>query len=316
MSATILLIDSNPAVQAIASLALSQLEINLQTLASRKFALAKIQEIKPDLVLFAHDDEQAAESFKLCSQLRQDNELESVAFILMVRAETAKAISKEAKSVGVTELLKKPFKSDQLKNTVERVLGLGSASAENGGEVLIILTNPLTQKVLRTILEKRNIGLSICESLGEAHAILEHKSFAATLFEPSTIDNANNFSWVKPEQMGTVFAITNEGEELENIPAETPIRVIKRPLSFAAIQDALDFLIGEQIDYGARQADEPLEPEEQAILAARISASVFELLLNQRALRARNWKSAGTLARDELMRVCAQFDALASRLKA
>lgn len=324
MEPLVLLIDSNPAVQAIASLALSQLNLSVQTLASRHNAFARIAEIKPQLILFAHDDNDPSLSFNLCKQLKQDATLRSIPFVLLVRAEDAPSVQATAKSAGISDVLLKPFKSDQLQNAVQRLLGLGSDSVSDNGEVLLVATDPLLQKLLKVVIERNQIGLSICETTQEANDMAEQKNFAATLFEASLcqISQSKNqqsnpqsgisydCSWINPNNMGKLAVIYKEGESVSDMTTQHAIYELKRPLSYSKLCDTFDFLFSVQPHPQEETHKQPLEPEEQSILAARISASIFELLLNQNSLRSRDWESASDLTKNEVLRVCDQFQKL------
>ncbi len=315
MSSIILLIDPNPAVQAIASLALSSLDVQVQTLASRKSAFKKIVQLKPDLVFYAHDDEHPEESLKLFAQIKGHSEVLDTPFVLMVRAETLKKIAPVVIKKGITELLKKPFKSEQLRNTVERILGLSTESSSDGSEVLLVIDDPLIQSIFSKLLNKYGLSLSVCETLYEAQSILEQRNFVATIFNSSVIGNGQEFSKLGSSQMGRVLVVCDKDASVDASYGDISIRPIERPLSFNSLKSSIDFLLVksnyEEPDVGLGS----LGPEEQSILAARVGASVFELLLNQHSFRERNWEAAGKLVRDELLRVCAQFDALSSQMR-
>ena len=323
MEPTVLLIDPNPAVQAIASLALSQLSLNVQTLSSRQNALSHILEIKPRMVLFAHDDDSPDLSFNLCRQIRQDKNLKNTIFILLVRAEDAQSVQAPAKSAEVTDVIIKPFKSDQLQNAVQRLLGLGAEEVSENGNLLLVTKDSLLQKLFKVLAEKNQLGLSICETTQEAARFAEQKSFAATLFDITTCktatssnissQNAIDLSWIMQNNMGKLAVIYKDKDSILDVTKQHPIYELKRPLSYKKLCDTFDFLFSIKTQAQEEHSKQPLETEEQSILAAKISASVFELLLTQNSLRSRDWQSASETVKNEVLRVCDQFQKLSER---
>ena len=93
------------------------------------------------------------------------------------------------------------------------------------------------------------------------------------------------------------------GKLSEALPQQTEI--LERPLSVAKLKHALESFLSENTEDEFEPS--PLESGEQALLAARISAAVYERLLTFEGLKNRNWDEACSAINVEALRICREY---------
>lgn len=305
MLPTVLVLDGNAGLQALASLTLTNCGLNVRTLSSGKIAQEVIAKVSPQIIVCGHDlaDGNALE---ICKSVKQKKAATKTGFILLAPLEEAKAIAPEAEISGVDEILIRPFRSEQLQAAVERVLQKLAAPKEKLQQHLVITSHRMLQRSLEKIFRKHGILCTICGSLEEVLRLPKSSQFALTLVDQN---QAEDLYWFSAKQMGALVVFTDKDQTSFNVAKGTRLRLIPHPLSLHKLEEALSDLIPPRAESGPADGLS-LEPRETALLAARISAAVYETLLNQSPLKRGNWKGAADLAHSEVIRVCKQLERL------
>lgn len=301
MKPTVLLLDENSAVQAIVSLTLNQLGAEVKTLTKLKNLSSVIRRLKPQLILCASDME-GLDPFSLASTLKKHPTTQNIRIIVLSPSDQVAELGKKVEDQELFGILSKPFQSDQLTRLVQRVL----TSEESKPSLLMLLGDHFLQKLLVRLFEKQNFNYQLCISADEIANAVKHFSYSVIVVEWDAVEDLN---WFDPDTMGELVLIIPSETQLKSINRKENVHIITRPLTYEKLSDAFGRLVpldmevtgfkGKQLDYGA-----------QAMLAARITASIFERLVSHNALRDGDWDTAGTAAREELIRVCSEFEAL------
>ena len=297
----VLVIDPNPAVQAIASLALSQIGVTVKTLASGKNALEQIRKVRPAVILCSKDVP-GLDPFTLCKELksvagRGKNSEPTPAFVLMAPGDTVQSLLASAESARINEILAKPFKSDELRAVVQRLLS--TLPQEGGVQALIVTKDSLLEKLFAKLLKNRRTTLQLCSSAEEAAIQLKQHEFALTVLDHASV---NDFSWCESKRLGRVLVITTP--TAQKLPAG--LAAVSRPLNYAKLEDVFSQVLPEE-QMPQKKAAAGLNLTAQAKLAAKISAGVFERLIEGQALRSGSWDEVGALVQEETVKICKTF---------
>ena len=297
MKNTVLLIEANPAIQTMASLTLNTQGVEVIVAATTALASKALLEHQPEIVICSTDIEKV-DPLKLCKKCK--SELNSAFILLAAKGETT-TLAQKAQKAGVDNILAKPFNSQQLAAVVGKVLE--QIRNPDATEVLLIISDPLLREVLNRIIKKRGGKPSICATTYEALIAVEKISFGATISES---DTCSDLSWYKAKKMGQLIAVKDKDEDIFETDK---FSLIERPLSVEKIDEIFETHIP-NLQAKNESTDVCLDPGEQALLAARISAAVYETLLHQIDLRNGNWIKAADATRDQVSKICYDFQRL------
>lgn len=298
-----LLIDNNQTVQALCQLALEQVGLSVDILPDGPSALTAAQKLKPDLVICSRETK-GIDPFIVCEQLKLA--APELKFILLASGQSASAISREAQGSGVDEVLLKPFKSEQLKQAAVRLLGgtdqkSPAKSAAVKPIIHLLLADSFHRRVLELFFDSRRVELKAVAP----EAVLDES--VPFVNQAAILDGQIALSLAAHTAKLRECTIIADHGSVAALRAQFPAAaVLVKPLTCESLVARFSKLYPEQ------QKDKPPAPlssTEQAVLCAKISASVYERLLSSRALRERNWNEAGENALEELMRICKKFDA-------
>jgi len=295
-----ILIDNNQTVQALAQLALEQVGISVEMVTDPSAALPLAQKIKPDLVI-CNRDVKGIDPFIVCEQLKLA--APNLKFILLASGQSASAIAREAQGSGIDEVLLKPFKSEQLKSAAQRLLGGATAGAAVPAEnplLYVLVSDPFYRRVLELFFDDRRVELKAIENGAFADGKFSFVNQSAILDSQAALSIPDQVVQLRESTIIADFDVIAE------MRAQFPVAaILPRPLTCEALVNRFNKIYPEK---PKDKAPPPLSPTEQAVLSAKISASVYERLLSSRALRERNWDEAGDSAVEELVRICKKFD--------
>ncbi len=310
----ILLIDKNQAIRAITSLTLNALDLEVIVFDEKLTFYQNVKKVNPALIICSYKEDNPEESLSFCKEIRNDKEFKDTIFLLTVKDEITKSLTIEAIKAGVTEILKKPFKSEQLKNIIEDLLEISENPKKDNENVLLVSKNELTQKILEKILTKHQINLYPAESINEASfSLSKHKFYTLIIDISKTEDEKESLKLIlkHKEELNSIILITKK-EVSFNVDFKN-LKIIKRPLSFSKLKESIKIL--DSKENLLPQENTPLTTEELSILAAKISSSIFEILLTQQSLKSKDWNMAANTIKSEAIRICSQFDALSKLRK-
>jgi DNA-binding response OmpR family regulator len=117
----ILIVDDDPDVLTAVKAALADMEAQVQTAGDGNAAVARAEEMQPDLVIL--DIMLPGKSgFLVLEKLRQGKPRNEGPRVIMITGNAGKRHKQYAEALGVDAYLNKPFRMDQLVEAVERLL--------------------------------------------------------------------------------------------------------------------------------------------------------------------------------------------------
>ena len=219
-------------------------------------------------------------------------------FVLLHPSKADKSTISRARKCKVSEIISKPFKSGELFEIISKIINKDDGLSKVGGKIGLKLKNPLLSDCLNKVLENCKINKEIVSE--ESSADISKLGLSAIFTD---VTQSSDLSWHSSSSMGQLFVIADENVDIdgENIPLHAT--VLFRPLEEQALLEQIKAYIDPSI---AKTKDEkhPLELGEQSMLAAKISAAVYQRLLNYDALKNRKWDEACTAIGIEALRVC------------
>lgn len=301
MSQTVLVIDSNSAVQAITALALNQTDCTVETLADGAQAYQKIQSLKPCVVLCAREIA-GVDPFELCRRVKAEQK--RTAFVLLAPADGMKNTSEKAKESDFDEVIFKPFKSNRLREVVTELMSRGDSPSAAPRAVLISCDDSLRERSLELLLKKN--GVPVLAAPPDAGA-----AGCVGIIE---LSSAPNFSAVDCEKLYVLAPEASASEARKRYPSAEHISL---PLNGPALLTALAELLPEQpaleiptpaaapnagcsSGNGASGSSHPAI-EGRAELAAALSARIFKRLLSEPATSTGAHEELARIVRDEVL---------------
>ena len=300
MKKIVLLIDTNTAVQAITSLALNRIGVQVEQVTEPSASAARIRDLRPHLVLCA-TDMKGLDAYELCDDLKADKTLHHIPFVILEGGEHTATEEQKSK---VDAILSKPFKSEQLRATVQELLDTSSQELAETDLVAIVVENSLVRTIVKRYVTQHATDVSVFESVEDYAAAANKDSFPLTVID---WDGKSSLDWFSPDKMGTLVVVSYDERIKDNSDLPPHVRIAQRPLSYQKLERAFQNFLPEPPD--ADDEDEaPLETNEQALLAAKISVAVFQRLLVQDALKNRSWEEASASVGAEALRVCLEIE--------
>lgn len=316
MGKTVLVIDKNSAVQAITSTALEPLGVNIQGVTDPSNLLNTIRSATPTpSVILASEDMPSFDPCELFIRIRRDKSLSKIKLVLLASGEISNKKESIAKKAGADAVISKPFRSAKLRSIIEDLL----REAENEGEdnpskdnpnkdnpsVALIIPTPPWGATFARLLEHRGLAATSFADTLAATEEAKIKPLRATIVEGK---HAGDYSWYNRTLFGDLVILYTSGANdttVAILPENS--RILQSPLSYQKIDLILSELFPESSELYTSER-EPLEPVEQAGLAAQLSAHLFELLLSSEALKERRWQELAHNVEEEMIRVCTEFD--------
>ncbi len=287
MVQTILVIDSNAAVQAITALALSETGCAIEQLTEGAQALDRIAKLNPVVVLVAKeitgvDPLQLPERMRAASPKSQ--------FVLLAPADGSTALEARANEAGFAAVLFKPFKSNRLREVVTKLLTPAVQVEPQRARTTVVLS--LRNKFLLSLFQRIFAGTNAEVLLerpasGDSATVVTIAEWQPDL--PLELVGSAKRIWLCTADQVDAARQANPSDE-----------IIKLPFGLAELSAALD---GQIAFAPAAPVSPAVAPVGTAHLAARISAAIYERLLLQPALGEKNWAAAAALASAETLRV-------------
>ncbi len=297
----VLVIDENPAVQAIATLALAPLGVKVLTVSSPQDGLRAAQEQAPAIIICPHEIV-ATDVIELCAQLKRVCPLSRL--LMLTSHRSLDSLRSDPALAAVDDFLAKPFKSERLRNAVSGLLNRTDAAVDRPDDLLIVISETLIARGVAQTVRALGFGAETVNTPSEAIRQIHLARFKGLIIDNRMLSGVTS---VLHDRIHDVIILRHEQEAGLQL-ADIRYRVVLRPVSVGKLRGALDSLFGNETAQGLRDQRE-LAREEQSTLAAQISAAVFEKLLTAEALKKGNWKLAGNLAAEELLRICGGFKA-------
>lgn len=311
MKHSILIIEKETETAQEISSALKSIDAEI-VVADDRSAIPKIlKSHKIDLIICNHRFS-GLDCFALCRNFKEQSAPNVVGFMLLCpRQEVSKIVTK-AEEALVDNIIHKPVEPEQIKSITLKLLDTIKEARFESQRLLVYIENSLTRAIVQRVLELRSSEIVLCETSYEAILSCKQQTVGAT------ITDATSFEWYKEKHMGHLVVILPEtfNKDEERRPQDLPTKntlCLLRPLTYADITAMLDEHLGSAPPRRADEFNISLDPGEHALLAARVSAAVYECLLMQAGLKNGNWNEAARSARDEILKTCKTFEGLIRR---
>ena len=289
MANSVFIIDQNPAVQALAAAALHPLSVTVRCFAAVAEAVSALPSLVP-AVVFCAEELDGENALTIWRAIKESTLPAPPKFVILSSGRNSR-MEKEAHGQGVAAVLAKPFKAAQLRQLVEQL-----APEARGRRAALVVRDSFTKEAVRTFLEQRGVE---CESFDSGKSLAESRSN----FSVVVSDAGGELSWWTPA-LGQLVVISDEPSEA--LPPGA--HLLTPPLSVAGFTNAFAcFLPGTDPaeDVLRRKA---LDTREQALLAARISALIYEKLLTQEALKHGRWEEAAAQTGAIALKICRDYE--------
>lgn len=300
MKKTVLLIDTNTAVQAITSLALNRIGVHVEQVTDASAAAARIRDLRPHLVLCA-SDMKGIDAYELCTDIKADKTLRRIPFVLLEGGEHS-ATDEQAKIVDA--VISKPFKSEQLRLTVQELLAESSQELNETDVVALLIEDSLSRAIIRRYINQHSTDVVVFSSVDEFVSACDKDRYPLTVID---WNGKSSLSWFNPQSMGTLVVVSYDERIKDHAELPPDVRIVLRPMSYSKLDRGFQGFLPPPPDQGEEDLP-PLESNEQALLAAKISVAVFQRLLVQDALRNRSWEEASASVGAEALRVCLELE--------
>ena len=300
MKLTILIIDGNPAVQALAVAALSKAGASVDSLADGQRAWVKISTSKPKIV-FCATDVPGLDAYELCDRIKKEKALRQTIFVLLAPSDQRREITAKAQQSQIDKVLFKPFKSDQLRVLVEGLIS--NTNREISMPCALFIADDFLRRILEKTLTKRNctyISFPNVQALAEKAT---ESPFTATIVDAAA---TQDFRWYLSNTMGQLIVLFPDEAQHKGTVLPPGVKSMHRPLSLKQLSLAFEDVVP-KVTSAKDVETRPLESNEQTMLAARISAAIYERLLTQESLKFRKWDEASTAVTAEVLRICRSF---------
>jgi twitching motility two-component system response regulator PilG len=304
MGKTVLVIDKNSAVQAITSTALEPLGVHIQGMTDASNLFGTIRSTTPSVIL-ASEDMPSFDPCELFIRIKRDKSLSKIKLVLLATGEISNKKESIAKKAGADAVISKPFRSAKLRALIEDLLKEADNEVEDNPGVALIIPTPPWGATFARLLEHRGLAATSFADTLAATTEAKLRPLRATVVES---EHAGDYSWYDRTLFGDLIVLSTLGanETTITILPENS-RILQSPLSYQKIDLILSELFPESSELYTSER-EPLEPVEQAGLAAQLSAHLFELLLSSEALKERRWQELAHNVEEEMIRVCTELD--------
>lgn len=278
MANTVLVIDSNSAVQAMAALALNETDCVVEPITNPQQALAKIQQLKP-IIIFCAKDLTGEDPYRLCREAKSINP--RAAFVLLAPAEQMAKTKQNAGEAGCDEILFRPFKSNRLRETVQKFLtNFDPASPSNelsADDRLLSNDKPAATKAQKAKLDiSEPLTLNYFKALTEELGIQQSEDSDADIL---ITDQSERFN-----DSAIALKILISDDLLNSI--EAPHSAIRPGTSEPAILKLLCSSREQQLS--------DLTPNQLCHLAGEVASGVYQMVLTNPAIKGRKWHIAST----------------------
>ncbi len=275
MSQTVLVIDSNSAVQAITTLALNQTDCAVETLADGAQAYDRIRQLAPNVVLCAKEIA-GVDPFDLCRRVKR--ELSHTAFILLAPAEGVQATNKLAKEADYDEVIFKPFKSNRLREIVTQLIERLEKPQQSEKSFYLAIADSLRRRIVERYLAR--FDCTVLPYGGESPAL-----------SPAVICVSDTAQAIPAGFSGSTIFLAEGSKTLT-------VRRLAEKFSSLTPRSPAEAGLPSTGDRRIVGSNEPAQ------LAAEISARIFSRLLTAPALASGNWEEVARIAADEARKSC------------
>lgn len=314
---TLILIDPTESAKPIVNLALRDLDLEIKT-CTETLAQQTIEKECPQIVLYSANANPDG-ACELASRLKSNQDLSKIHFVLIAAKQNEESTLSKAKASRIDEVIFRPFRSEQLRQVISKLLEPTRVPATapsltqdaTSQQMLVVASNPALLFAFLSSAKKRNIRAISNTEFRLLPEETRHQHFALTIIEGE--DNiATAVSTLTPIESLILLADTDlHAEQLRTKKISSPAtqRIIAKPLTSETLGEIMDSHFGAPTPIKSEKIRE-LEPKQQSLLAARISAGIYEQLLARQTLQNADWEAAASVAHAEVLKICAELEKL------
>lgn len=265
MKTTVLLIDTNPAIQAMCALALANLPIELTVSSDPAHARKVIEEECPDIILCSAD----ISHFDILSyikELKTSGNAATCFFAALISSESSEEIQQ---STLIDATLKKPFKSDKLSSLVSDAILKQQEKLNALPHLVLINTGPLVCLGLKSLLATTKARVSVISK--DEVIDKPHLPYTACICDSK---HMAHFTWYSEDAWGPMIVLQDEAYS-GKLPEQT--EKLMRPLNLKALSSKLSKW--HSLPIALKSPTIKRSKTEQAKLAARLGAELFHKLM-------------------------------------
>ena len=246
----ILTVDDSSTIRTIITKQLSDLGYEIEQAEDGFQGLAKLQEISVDLVLL----DVTMPNLDGPSMLATLRERGNKTPVIMLTSESKRSVVAGAVKLGISDYILKPFKPDELRAKVQKVLGVASsgdaqaAPAQAAAEkqlvdMLVVDDMENVHKKFRGLVPP-SITMNACTTAREALQLCQERSYKMLLIDTvipdvNSISLMNQLRALQPQAMMLALALRSTNDIATELKGHGFAEVVYKPFDAGAISDFL-----------------------------------------------------------------------------
>jgi len=242
----ILTVDDSSTIRTIITKQLSELGYEIEQAEDGFQGLAKLQEVSVDLVLL----DVTMPNLDGPSMLATLRERGNKTPVIMLTSESKRSVVAGAVKLGISDYILKPFKPDELRAKVQKVLGVGESAAAPAQvaekqlvDMLVVDDMENVHKKFRGIVPA-NITINACTTAREALQLCQERSFKMLLIDMvipdvNSVSLMNQLRALQPQALMLALALRSTNDLSTELKGQGFHEVVYKPFDAAAVSDFL-----------------------------------------------------------------------------
>jgi CheY-like chemotaxis protein len=230
----VFVVDTNIAVQTLAKLALRGLPLAVDRVPGNR--LVELAAKKRPRLVICSKDQAGIDALETCRKIREQDE--GLIFLLLIAGSERRSLIPEIKEAGVSEILMKPFTSEQLSQAVKRLLWPEEFSETE--TVFLALKEQLLARAMEKLLHSWNLAVRSVSSVAELQLGEEKQRAVLTITDDTS---SPGYQWYSPQLMGNLVVLAKQKVRIPK-PLQQNMVVVERPVRTEAIEEILRALFG------------------------------------------------------------------------
>lgn len=319
MARLALIITSDKSLAKFVGESLTQYGYDFEIASEKLHVPAQLRRIRPELVICDRDIS-GINSLLLCKTLKESA---PIGFAILIQQKPQDKIATEMKEAGIDQVLIKPtnkkhfddFEKGRISHDLQQLrteleafiknfIANRTKSAKNDILFLLLLSDTLTRCVFIRLLSNMGARTITCDTVYEAMVYLDNSEGRILLTSP---DNIAEITALAPPSLTNLVLLN--GDNAMSSRDNLQIHHIKYPGTIEDIsQELLKCTNNLYLEENTKEALE-FSSNEISLLAARISAAVYEKLLLSPSLQHGHWGESAKLVRNEVLTTCNSLEA-------
>jgi two-component system cell cycle response regulator len=239
----ILTVDDSSTIRTIITKQLAELGYEIEQAEDGFEGLAKLQQIAVDLILLDVTMPNLDGPGMLAS-LRERGDQTPV---IMLTSESKRSVVAGAVKLGISDYILKPFKPDELRGKVQKVLGDATAAAKSptaerqAVDMLVVDDIENVHKKLRALVPPA-ISMNACTGAREAHQLCQERAYRMVVIDlvipdVNSVTLMNQLRALQPQALMIALALRSTNDLAAEVKAQGFHDIIYKPFDGDAIGD-------------------------------------------------------------------------------